>query len=58
MEVRREKLRGLQPKFGFIKEVRAEGLMIGIELDFPCKEFVTDAFEEGLLLNVTHDSSR
>ena len=51
-----EQLRGLQPKFGFIKEVRAEGLMIGIEIDFPCKEFVTDAFEEGLLLNVTHDT--
>jgi acetylornithine/N-succinyldiaminopimelate aminotransferase len=39
----------------FIREVRGTGLMIGVELDFPCKEVVTAAMEEGLLVNVTHD---
>lgn len=40
----------------FIREVRGTGLMIGVELDFPCKEAVTLAMEEGLLINVTHDT--
>jgi predicted acetylornithine/succinylornithine family transaminase len=52
----REELRALQPKFGFIREVRGEGLMIGVEIDFPCKEFVQDGMDEGLLFNVTHDT--
>jgi acetylornithine/N-succinyldiaminopimelate aminotransferase len=39
----------------FIKEVRGAGLMIGVELDFPCKEAVTLAMEQGLLINVTHE---
>lgn len=50
----REQLRDLQSKFGFVKEVRGEGLMIGVEIDFDCPGFVTDGFEEGLLFNVTH----
>lgn len=52
----RAELRKLQSKFSFIKEVRGEGLMIGVEIDFPCKQFVLDGFEEGLLFNVTHDT--
>ena len=39
----------------FIREVRGAGLMIGVELEFPCKEAVTLAMEQGLLINVTHD---
>ncbi len=46
----------LRHKFSFIKEVRGEGLMIGVEIDFPCKQFVTDGMAEGLLFNVTHDT--
>jgi acetylornithine/N-succinyldiaminopimelate aminotransferase len=40
----------------FVREVRGAGLMIGVELDFPCKEAVRLAMAEGLLINVTHDS--
>jgi acetylornithine aminotransferase len=36
-----------------VVEVRGKGLMIGIELDRPCKELVTKALSEGLLINVT-----
>ena len=38
-----------------IKEIRALGLMIGIELDRPCTELVGLALERGLLINVTAD---
>jgi predicted acetylornithine/succinylornithine family transaminase len=41
--------------FEFVKEVRANGLMIGIELKMPGKQLVLDAMEEGLLINCTHD---
>jgi acetylornithine/N-succinyldiaminopimelate aminotransferase len=52
----RSELRRLQTQFSFIKEVRGAGLMIGVEIDFPCKQFVQDGFDEGLLFNVTHDT--
>jgi predicted acetylornithine/succinylornithine family transaminase len=52
----RDELRSLQAKFPFIREVRGEGLMLGAEIDFPCKQFVQDGMEAGLLLNVTHDT--
>ena len=38
-----------------VKEVRGKGLMIGIELDSPCGDLVAQAFEQGLLINVTVD---
>ncbi|MCS7315214.1 MAG: aspartate aminotransferase family protein [Bryobacterales bacterium] len=41
--------------FGFVREVRGFGLMIGIELDFPCRNIVEEALAEGLLINCTHD---
>lgn len=49
-------LRTLQQSFSFIKEVRAAGLMIGVELDYSCKHLVQEGFNEGLLFNVTHDT--
>lgn len=52
----RMKLRDLARKHSSIKEVRGAGLMIGVEFEFPCKHFVQAAFEEGLLINVTHDT--
>lgn len=52
----REELRALKPKFGFIKDVRGAGLMIGAELDMECKTMVQQGFEEGVLFNVTHDT--
>ncbi|PTR14689.1 acetylornithine aminotransferase [Nitrosospira sp. Nsp2] len=38
-----------------IREIRGQGLMIGIELSRPCVELVKDALEKGLLINVTSD---
>jgi len=39
-----------------VREVRGAGLMIGIELDFPCDELVGQALDAGLLINVTNDN--
>ena len=49
-------LNELCAKFDFVREVRVRGLMIGIELKMPGKQFVTDALDEGLLINCTHDT--
>ena len=51
----RMRLTELSRKFSFIREVRGVGLMIGVELDFPCKQLVLDAIAEGMLINCTHD---
>ena len=39
-----------------LKEIRGQGLMIGIELDRPCNELLLKAAQAGLLLSVTADS--
>lgn len=39
-----------------IREIRGQGLMIGVELDRPCGDIVGRAREAGLLVNVTADS--
>jgi len=39
-----------------VKDIRGQGLMIGIELDKPCGELVKMALAKGLLVNVTADS--
>jgi acetylornithine aminotransferase len=39
-----------------VREVRGQGLMIGIELDRPCGELVKQALAEKLLINVTNDN--
>ncbi len=36
-----------------VVEIRAAGLMIGIELEIPCADLVKQALQEGLLINVT-----
>ncbi|QYZ65632.1 MAG: acetylornithine aminotransferase [Gammaproteobacteria bacterium (ex Lamellibrachia satsuma)] len=38
-----------------VTDIRASGLLIGIELDRPCTELVSQALNEGLLINVTAD---
>ncbi|WP_087747089.1 MULTISPECIES: aspartate aminotransferase family protein [unclassified Acidovorax] len=39
-----------------VKEVRGQGLMLGVELDKPCGALVGRAAEAGLLISVTADS--
>ncbi len=51
----REGLTKLASQFDFIREIRAEGLMIGIELSVEGAPFVTEAMQRGLLINCTHD---
>ena len=46
----KEKLGELKDKYSFIKDVRGEGFMQAIELDFPAGEIVTAAQKEGLIL--------
>jgi acetylornithine/N-succinyldiaminopimelate aminotransferase len=51
----REGLTKLAARFDVIREIRAEGLMIGIELSLEGAPFVTEAMQRGLLINCTHD---
>ncbi len=51
----REGLAELASRFDFIREIRGEGLMIGIELSVEGAPFVAEAMELGLLINCTHD---
>jgi acetylornithine/N-succinyldiaminopimelate aminotransferase len=39
-----------------VRDIRGQGLMIGIELDRPCGALVNSALENGLLINVTADT--
>ncbi|MGH1357612.1 MAG: aspartate aminotransferase family protein [Burkholderiaceae bacterium] len=48
-----ESLRAEVGALAGVREVRGQGLMIGIEMDSPCPEFVALAMAQGLLLNVT-----
>jgi acetylornithine/N-succinyldiaminopimelate aminotransferase len=52
----RIRLNELKKKNPIIKDVRGEGLMIGMELTAPAKELVPAAMEQGLLINCTHDT--
>ncbi len=50
---------GLRARFNGVagvREIRGQGLLIGIELDFPCGELVMSALDAGLLINVTDDN--
>src|SRR6266481_2590667 len=50
-----EGLTKLAAKFGFLREIRGEGLMIGVELSIEGAPFVSEAMRRGLLINCTHD---
>ena len=52
----RDKLASALQGFNGVKEIRGQGLMIGIELEVDCAELVGQALEEGLLINVTAGS--
>jgi acetylornithine/N-succinyldiaminopimelate aminotransferase len=38
-----------------VKQIRGQGLMVGVELSRPCGELVKAALEKGLLINVTSE---
>jgi len=50
----RSRLVELKGQFGFITEVRGQGLMVGVELSMPGAQLVTGAMAHGLLINCTH----
>jgi acetylornithine/N-succinyldiaminopimelate aminotransferase len=51
----REGLAKLAAKFAFIREIRGEGLILGVELSVEGNPFVAEALRQGLLINCTHD---
>ena len=48
-------LEKLRARHGFIKEIRGEGCMFGVELSVEGGPFVAEALKRGLLINCTHD---
>ena len=52
----KSELETLGRKHSFVKEVRGQGLMLGMDLTIPGKQFVLDAMAKGLLINCTHDT--
>jgi acetylornithine/N-succinyldiaminopimelate aminotransferase len=45
----------LAAEFDFIREVRGEGLMIGLDLSIDGRPYVEAALREGLIINCTHE---
>jgi acetylornithine/N-succinyldiaminopimelate aminotransferase len=45
----------LQQKFNFIREIRGEGLILGVELAVEGAPYVARALGRGLVINCTHD---
>src|SRR5882724_4591375 len=48
-------LEKLRSRFDFVREIRGEGCMFGVELSSEGGPFVAEAFKRGLLINCTHD---
>jgi len=48
-------LEKLATRFDFIREVRGEGLILGIDLSIEGAAFVQEALQRSLLINCTHD---
>ncbi len=40
-----------------VSHIRHQGLMIGLDLTFPCSELVTQALQKSLLINVTNEKT-
>lgn len=48
-------LEKLAARFDFVREVRGEGLILGIDLSVEGAPFVREALRRGMLINCTHD---
>jgi acetylornithine/N-succinyldiaminopimelate aminotransferase len=48
-------LEKLAARFEFIREIRGEGLIVGIDLSIDGAPFVEEALKRGLLINCTHE---
>ena len=46
----------LKEKYSFVVDVRGEGLMLGMQLDFPARDIVNRCLEAGFIINVTSDN--
>jgi acetylornithine/N-succinyldiaminopimelate aminotransferase len=51
----REGLEKLADRFAFVREIRGEGLMLGMELSIEGAAFVNEGLAQGLIFNCTHD---
>ncbi len=51
----RDGLAKLAGSFDFIREVRGEGLILGVELSIDANPFAAEALRRGLIINCTHD---
>jgi len=52
----KEQLLKLKAKYPFVLDVRGEGLILGMELSFPCREVVNRCLVAGFIINCTADS--
>jgi len=50
-----DKLAELKNKYKFVNSVRGIGLMLGMELNFPCRNVVEKCLQNGLVINVTQE---
>ena len=48
-------LEALQSRFEFIREVRGEGLIVGLDLSIEGAPLVEEALQRGLIINCTHE---
>jgi len=46
----------LKQKYSLVRDVRGQGLLVGMELDVPGKDIVSACLREGLLINCTMDT--
>jgi predicted acetylornithine/succinylornithine family transaminase len=52
----KSKLLALKEKHAFVTDVRGEGLMLGMQLDFPGRDIVNRCLEAGFVINVTSEN--
>ena len=47
----------LANKYDFIKEIRGEGLIVGLQLSVEGAPYVAEALRSGVLINCTHETT-